>query len=526
MSIQDRLLSRPAPPFARAWLLRRVGAVAGGALAAALLVFLATYNLETYPKTWFDEGSHLHVPKALVQAGVYADRSAEGFRYYGPTTGVGPTVLLPIALAFKLAGIGLLQARLVMAVYLLAAIALVAEAARRRYGLPTACLAAALLITAPGVDLLYLGRQALGEVPALAYLMLGLLAWWRSVDGVGRRGAALALAAVGFGLAAMTKNQFALLLVPTIALLFVADRVYYRQLAPRFYVVPLLGVVVAMALNYLAQLLVAVAGTGDVWTTLRLLREASGGAIFVFSPARSLSSLKFLVSADVFGYWGIPALAYGVFLARERSRAGLRDAFLVAFVGVGLAWFAFGSIGWPRYAFPALAALAILTAKLLVDLVQALGRRLDAHAPAAARGGPALALALAVGIALVVAAPLQNEARTILTATNRDPQAVAAYLNANVPETAVIETWEPELGFLTDHAYHYPPSGWLDRAVRAKWLQSDALIAGYDPTSELTPAYLVVGPFGKYTGVYAPALDRLPASRVASIGEYDIYRVG
>src|SRR5687768_1120232 len=80
-----------------------------------LVVVAATVNLQYAPVTWFDEGSHLHVPKTLVQFGVYADRGSDGFRYFGPTTGVGPTVLLPIAGVFKVAGIGLLQARLVMA---------------------------------------------------------------------------------------------------------------------------------------------------------------------------------------------------------------------------------------------------------------------------------------------------------------------------------------------------------------------------------------------------------------------------
>ncbi|MFN3762806.1 MAG: glycosyl transferase, partial [Anaerolineae bacterium] len=92
------------------------------ALAVAVVLFLALYHLRDYPLTWFDEGSHLHVPKTLVRFGVYADYSSEGFRYYGPTIGVGPTVMLPIAAAFKLFGIGLLQARLVMVLYLLAAI--------------------------------------------------------------------------------------------------------------------------------------------------------------------------------------------------------------------------------------------------------------------------------------------------------------------------------------------------------------------------------------------------------------------
>ena len=79
------------------------------------------YAIRSY-YAWFDEGSHLHVPKTLVKYGVYADISSEGFRYYGPTIGVGPTVMLPIAAMFKVFGVGLLQARIVIAFYLLAAV--------------------------------------------------------------------------------------------------------------------------------------------------------------------------------------------------------------------------------------------------------------------------------------------------------------------------------------------------------------------------------------------------------------------
>jgi len=70
-------------------------------VAAAAVVFLAVYRLADYPITWFDEGSHLHVPKALSSLGVYADYSSDGLRYFGPTLGVGPTVMLPIAAVFK-----------------------------------------------------------------------------------------------------------------------------------------------------------------------------------------------------------------------------------------------------------------------------------------------------------------------------------------------------------------------------------------------------------------------------------------
>src|SRR4051812_42311390 len=87
-----------------------------------MLIVLATFNLTTWPATWFDEGSHLMVPKSLVLFGVYADYDSSGFRYFGPSTGVGPTVLLPIAAMFKVFGVGLLQARLVVAVYLVLAV--------------------------------------------------------------------------------------------------------------------------------------------------------------------------------------------------------------------------------------------------------------------------------------------------------------------------------------------------------------------------------------------------------------------
>src|SRR5262249_43890149 len=191
--------------------------VVGWIAFALIAVVLATYHLDRYPSTWFDEGSHLHVPKDLIQFGVYADRSSDGFHYFGPTIGVGPTVMLPIALAFRLAGIGLLQARLVIVLYMLASIALLCLLAGRRYGWATALVAATLLVVTPGVDFLTTGREVLGEVPAFAFLLVGIYFWWRSLE-ARRETAAILGAGLGFGLAALTKNQFGLVLVPTFVL--------------------------------------------------------------------------------------------------------------------------------------------------------------------------------------------------------------------------------------------------------------------------------------------------------------------
>ena len=115
--------------------------------AGLIVAFLFFYNLTDYPKTWFDEGSHLHVPKALVTLGVYADYSSEGLRHYGPTIGVGPTVMLPIAGVFQVAGVGLLQARLVMVLYLAVTLGLMFWLARHLLGVRAAWVVGALLLT-------------------------------------------------------------------------------------------------------------------------------------------------------------------------------------------------------------------------------------------------------------------------------------------------------------------------------------------------------------------------------------------
>jgi len=180
------------------------------AVAIALVLFLSLYNLTNYPVTWFDEGSHLHVPKALVRFGVYADYSSEGFRYYGPTVGVGPTVMLPIAAAFKLFGIGLLQARLVMVLYLLAAIYAFYRLALVLGGRRLAWVATALLVTSRGVSLIEYGRQVLGEVPGLFFMATGLALWLASWEKAGLR--RLVLVGLLLGLSVVTKNQYLLVI--------------------------------------------------------------------------------------------------------------------------------------------------------------------------------------------------------------------------------------------------------------------------------------------------------------------------
>jgi hypothetical protein len=103
---------------------------------------------------------------------------------------------------------------------------------------------------------------------------------------------------------------------------------------------------------------------------------------------------------------------------------------------------------------------------------------------------------------------------------------MAEYLNQNVPLDAVIETWEPEMGFLTDHNYHYPPNALLAVAVEHVYYNGEAVQAYYDFVQTEQPDYLLAGEFSKWTEIY-PLEDLSDQYElIVTFGDYDLYRRG
>ena len=131
--------------------------------------------------------------------------------------------MLPIAGAFTLFGIGLLQARVVMALYLLAAMYVFYRFSRSLHGARVAALALALLVSSPSLAFLQTGRQVLGEVPGLLMVVGGLWVWFSAWEGPWAR---LTLAGLLFGAAAITKYQNLIVLMPTIAAAAVLNQAY------------------------------------------------------------------------------------------------------------------------------------------------------------------------------------------------------------------------------------------------------------------------------------------------------------
>lgn len=479
---------------------------------ASLALVLAFANLPYAPRTWFDEGSHLHVPKTLVRHGVYADISSEGFRYFGPTVGVGPTVMLPIAGVFALTDVGLLQGRLVIVAYLLLALVAFYALARRLYGGRVALLALALVMASRTLGfegMMEYGRQVLGEVPGVAFLLLGALAWMQALERTGTPAHLrwTILAGMGFGLALVTKNQFVLIVPPTLVLIGLLDWRYYRAGSWWLRLLPVMLAGACFATWTLIQLMFL--GPGTFAANLAQTRQAAGGAIFVFDLEATQRAIRYLI--QVYGGLLLPALAYTLWRCRVRTPQALAELLVMLMAALWLSWYVI-SLGWPRYAFPAVVFAALAAARLVADLGGWLHRQ--------PRLRPAAWL-LAVYAAVVVAAPLTLTARVVFS-PDASAQQIAAYLNANVPTDVIVETWEPELGLLTDHRYHYPPIELLDTAVRQTWLEGAA--PAYNALAR-RPSYLVIGPFGNYTNIYAyPELDQHLVF-VTAVGPYTLFRV-
>jgi len=484
------------------------------AILVMIVLFLALYNLEYFPPTWFDEGVHLLVAKELALAGKYR---------FGPA--LGPTVFFPIAAAFRVAGVGVLQARIVMAGYLLLTAIVFYALVRYLHGPPTAFVASLLLISSPGVYFLRWGRQALGEVPAMFFLLAGIWAWFRAVE---KRGGWLRLIVTGIflGLAILTKNQF-LLFVPAWLLLWFADRFYYQQASHLSFLVPLLCAVCVVGSWYFAQWLLFPAGPRLAIENVETWSGSISRGIFTFSSRRSLDSVKFLTGQDVFYAWLIPGWVYAVLLSLRRDRHGLFQACLSLFVTVWLGWFVLFSVGWPRYAFASLVITAIFVARLFHDLTA--GFRASFGTLYGLIHGekqsliPAGQLAVLALLAVIILRPLQGRFAEVIGQGNSAPQDMAAYIEAHVPPEAKIETWESEIIFLANRQFHDPPSAAMDAAIRYAWYSAPPPSKYYDFRKHDTQ-YLLIGEFGRWTHIYAPEVVKEHYDLVVSLDGYELYK--
>ena len=353
-------------------------------------------------------------------------------------------------------------------------------------------------------------------MPGALFLALGLAAWFSAWAPPSPR--RLVVAGVLLGLATITKHVYLLALGPAMLAAWILNLAYYRTLPQYVFLIP--GTICAAIFGLWQLAVLAWLSPGSLAENLVLLRQTSEGAAFVFSPATSRQSMLELLGVN--GYFGmlLPALVYSAWRARRKN---IHDqmwgvVWLVAVANLG--WYVVASLGWMRYAFVGLMLSGLLVARLWRDLLRALWQAHASRRPRAA----SLTVAVAVWLAMVVLLPLLGTGAKLIRVPPADAQQVAAWLSANVADDTVVETYEPELGVLSDHRYHYPPPSLLIHAVAHIARGAPSPATRYNFRDAVTVDYVVVGPFARYVGLYGDQDLAVDFSRVHNQGPYAVWK--
>jgi 4-amino-4-deoxy-L-arabinose transferase-like glycosyltransferase len=499
----------------------RSRAVPGFTVLACLVSSL--WRLGTHPALFWDEGWTLAVARNWVERG-WVGQLLDGVPQ-SPGLAAQFTVVAPVALSFRLFGIGPWQGRVPDVLFTGATLWLIFHLTRRLYDTAAAwwALAVAILV-APQADFqpLIAGRQALAEMPMLCYLLAGYACFLRTVEGTldRTREAAWTIAAIVFwALGLVVKLQggpfFVLSLLFPIALSLLTHR---RALALRFGI----ALVSALVLSQLIPVAETIFLNGRTQPVV-LVPGLWQATALVMVPSVRLLTLEWSLQYAIPVTWGLAYVAR-ISLVQLRSGDGFAERELVklaltTFAATWLAWATFLSVGFPRYLFPPLLIGSMALGVLLRDGL----RRIRANATSATMRVSGL-----VGAGVMVAFLLTSVPASVKLLGNvlfdsqpAAPTRVAEFLNTSTPSDSLIETYESELFFLLDRRYHYPPDAVHVELNRRTFLHEDVPIP-YDPL-EADPDYLVVGRMSRMWRLYDEVIASGTFRRVKRFEGYDVY---
>jgi hypothetical protein len=168
---------------------------------------------------------------------------------------------------------------------------------------------------------------------------------------------------------------------------------------------------------------------------------------------------------------------------------------------VNFSWYVLLTVGWDRYAFLGLAMASLLVARLLGAATDDFRLRLPAPGSATRNAWLLFAarVALLAWVSLGLVASGARLAAAIAVPPPADGREMADYIDANVPTEEVVETWEPEMGFLSDHSFHFPPSRLMADAIAYAYLDGPPAYHSY-PIAE--PRFFLAGEYSIITRAY------------------------
>lgn len=480
-------------------------------LLTAVLAAATLYNLGNYPALWWDEAIFSETAANLAERGRYAFtvQSPDQLSDLDYRISVGPTVILPVALAYRLGGVSLETGRLVAAFYLLFAFAALYLVVRRLWGRPVALTAVVLGLVA--TDVLYWGRSVLGDIPALSLFLLSTWFILKALEASSLR--SLFVGGLLLGLAVNAKEFYGLAVLPPL-LMWVGE--HRRQ--PRRLLLGALALGAGVGLPLLGYLLLKAAILGSITAGLwHFLEQKALLRHEFFTPL----TIGRLYPESLAYFLGHPLVWLGVagfaVLWRRRGFSSGERLWLLEWALWCLMYLT--AVYWQRFALPALFLAAGPGAWLLVRL----GRALLFPLASWARGLAAAALA---GFALLTF-PLSGV--DILTAVvhtrSSPPRKLLEFLQARIPCDCLIETPEYELVFLTDeHRIHLMPAFFFVESTPERVVLLNPRGQEYD-FNRTGADVLILGSFGKsiFRQVYHPSRIAGKWRKVAQVDFYDIY---
>ena len=491
-------------------------------LLLAILLLSLTYRLGEIPPFWFDEGWVMSVARNWAELGRYVSL-VDGRPIPPSMLNVGFPAVAPIAISFRLFGVGIWHGRLPCVLFAIGSLCLLYHLAVRLYNRPVALgtmFVAVFMSAQLEFHPFFVGRQALGEMPAVFLLLAGydtFLSWRRCPLLL------LPLSSLFWGLAATTKMQALPFLVIGLAapIIVALTRQRRRPVGPMF------------------------AGLCRFLVWFELFRRVQEGLLQahmfpqkmdLYSTTAIVPVLSVRVVAAVFLLlFGLPALLGACYEAwryetgrtkpnHEYDADTVRHS-LFFLVTSWMAWYLLLSIGWPRYLFVPVFVGSMFAAMMLYDLTSGFS------IPATVKSAADIILHLRFGlrnfyalsaVLLFTLVPLTVINLYIGYARpDRSSSEVAELLNTATPPDALIETYDMELFVLLNRRYHNPPDEIQLKLIRRTLLGQDVAIE-YDPMAA-NPDYLVVGPFSRMWQLYDPVLQAGSFRLVLERSRYKVY---
>ena len=488
------------------------------------LLVASFIHLDSAPPLWWDEGWTMNVAKNWVERGLYG-QMLDGV-LQPPGLSAAFPVVASVALSFRLFGVGIWQARLPGVIYMLGAILCIFLLADRLYGRKVAWTTLILLLLPFNEKLhpVLLGRQVLGEMPSLFYLLLGYLFLYQSLRG---KEVWLIPAALVWAIAIRTKAQVPPFWMVSILTIFVFA--LYRRSKRGTAIIFLTGVVTLLAAKGLDNI------QAGLLAGKTLPQVALDGYYSMASmvPVLNIRVWAF-ISAIAFGLPVIVGLIYTLFQSIRELRHPKLDfpeevlrLSLLVLSGSWMAWYVSLAMYWPRYLFPSLFIGSIYAAAALLDFTSGLNIRITVRlassiflerriTSSSVKSLGAILITswfLTISI-LMFSISYHNFFKiSVIEAAN--------YLNSNINTNALIESYEPQLQFLTYHRWHYPPDQvhvWLNKR---SILDANTRV-NYDPLVA-DPDYLVIGPSGGEWKLYESTVKSGAFTLIKEFGLYHIY---